>query len=283
MTIMNHCETAADVVSMPIAVAPPVSSSMHYVETVLWVKHWTDAYFSFAVTRPPSFRFRSGEFVMIGLPIGGKSVLRAYSIASPAWSDELEFFSIKVPDGLLTSRLQNIQPGDHILLGKKPTGTLVLDTLRSGKRLFLLGTGTGIAPWLAVVRDPNVYESFEQVIVVHGVRHIKDLAYRSLFEHELQDSELLGEYVRDQLIYYPVISREPFPHQGRLTDRIRSGALFRDLALPRNQFNPGEDRVMLCGSMNMIKDVAAILEVQGFKEGSNAEAGDFVLERAFVG
>jgi ferredoxin--NADP+ reductase len=261
------------------------ASAAHHVLTVLWVKHWTDQYFSFAVTRPPSFRFRSGEFVMIGLPgeDGAKPILRAYSIASPAFAEELEFFSIKVQDGPLTSRLQKIKPGDQILMGKKSTGTLVLDALTPGKRLFLIGTGTGLAPWLSVARDPDAYDRFEKVIVTHTVREAADLAYRELFERDLIEHELFGEYAREQLLYYPTVTREPFKFEGRITDRIASGALFRDLGLESDRFRPDEDRVMICGAMAMIKDVAAVLESHGLKEGSNTEPGDFVLERAFVG
>jgi len=263
----------------------PLQSATHHVETVLWVRHWTPQYFSFAITRPASFRFRSGEFVMIGLPgeDGGRPILRAYSIASPAFAEELEFFSIKVADGPLTSRLQKIQPGDPILMAKKPTGTLVLDALRPGKRLFLIGTGTGLAPWLSVARDPDAYAQFEKVIVTHTVRETVDLAYRDLFERELFEDELFGEFVRDKLLYYPTVTREPFRYEGRITDRIRSGALFADLGLDAARFDPDADRIMICGAMAMIKEVAAILEEQGLKEGSNAEPGDFVLERAFVG
>jgi ferredoxin--NADP+ reductase len=270
-----------------VSLAPaPVQSTTHHVETVTWVRHWTDTYFSFGITRPASFRFRSGEFVMIGLPglePGSKPVLRAYSIASPHWAEELEFFSIKVADGPLTSRLQKIRPGDQILLAKKSTGTLVLDALTPGKRLWLIGTGTGLAPWLAVARDPEAYERFGQVIVTHTVREVKDLAYRDFFERELKEDELLGEYARDQLAYYPTVTREPFRHQGRITDLIRSGQIFRDLGLDQDRFDAGSDRIMLCGSMAMIKETAALVEEHGLKEGSNAEPGDFVLERAFVG
>ena len=268
-----------------LASQPAVRSDTHRVVTVLWVKHWTEAYFSFAVTRPSSFRFRSGEFVMIGLPgeNDARPILRAYSIASPTWADELEFFSIKAPGGRLTSRLQLIQPGDNVLLAKKPTGTLVLDALKPGKRLFLLATGTGLAPWLSVARDPDSYGCYDTVVVAHCVREVKDLAYRGLFESALKDDEIFGEYVREKLFYYPTVTREPFIHQGRLTDQIENGALFKALGLETMAFNPWEDRVMLCGSMAMIKDVAAILEAQGLREGSNADPGDFVLERAFVG
>ena len=271
---------------LSLAPKPPIVSATHNVETVLWVKHWTDQYFSFGITRPASFRFRSGEFVMIGLPSeveGGKPILRAYSIASPAWAEELEFFSIKVDDGPLTSRLQKIEVGDQILLAKKSTGTLVLDALTPGKRLFLIGTGTGLAPWLSVARDPDAYERYEQVIIAHTVRNVCDLAYRDFFETELKQDELLGEMISEQFVYYPTVTREPFPQHGRITDLIASGQFFRDLGIDRDHFDPAEDRIMLCGSMAMIKDVAALLESQGLKEGSNAEPGDFVLERAFVG
>ncbi len=264
---------------------PAVTSATHHVETVLWVRHWTDQYFSFAITRPASFRFRSGEFVMIGLPgeDGGKPVLRAYSIASPSYADTLEFFSIKVADGPLTSRLQKIEPGDQILMAKKPVGTLVLDALQPGRRLFLLGTGTGLAPWLSVARDPDVYDAFEQVVVAHCVREVRDLAYRDLFQEELPADEVFGELAVNQLTYLPTVTRQPFEREGRITDLITSGRLFQDAGLNQSVFDPESDRVMLCGSMHMIKDVAAILEAQGMAEGSNSEPGDFVLERAFVG
>ena len=266
----------------------PVKASPFNELEVLWVRHWTDSLFSFGVKRPEDFRFRSGEFVMIGLPpreeLGEKKpILRAYSVASPHFAEELEFFSIKVPDGPLTSRLQLIQPGDDILLGKKPTGTLVLDAVRPGKRLFLFGTGTGLAPWLAVARDPDAYSRFERVIVAHGVREVKELAYRDLFTHDIFDDPLVGDEARAQLTYYPTVTREPFERQGRFTDLIESGKLFKDLGLDQTKFDPENDRAMLCGSMAMIKDTAALLEAHGLKEGSNADPGDFVIERAFVG
>ena len=270
----------------PAPIGAPVKEAPYFTEKVLWVKHWTDRLFSFAITRPASFRFRSGEFVMIGLPPREdekKPILRAYSIGSPSFAEELEFFSIKVPDGPLTSRLQLIQEGDEILLGKKPTGTLVLDAVRPGKRLFLFGTGTGLAPWLSVARDPDAYSRFERVIVAHGVREVKELAYRDLFTRDIFDDPLVGDEARAQLVYYPTVTREPFERQGRFTDLIESGKLFADLGLEQVKFDPEHDRAMLCGSMAMIKDTAALLEAHGMTEGSNAEPGDFVIERAFVG
>jgi ferredoxin--NADP+ reductase len=260
----------------------PVNSPFHH-ETVTWVKHWTDRLFSFGITRPASMRFRSGEFVMIGLPGEGKPVMRAYSIASPHFAEELEFLSIKVPDGPLTSRLQKIQVGDTILLGKKPVGTLVHDALKPGKRLYLFGTGTGLAPWLSVARDYETYDKFEQVIVGHGVREVSELCYRELFTKDIFEDELIGELAQGRLTYYPTVTREPFERQGRLTTLISSGQIFRDLGLDQTKFDPETDRVMLCGSMEMIKDMAALCEEHGMVEGSNAEPGDFVLERAFVG
>jgi ferredoxin--NADP+ reductase len=260
-----------------------VIPAAYTLETVNTVHHWTDRLFSFTTTRAPSLRFRSGEFVMIGLPGAAKPLVRAYSIASPAWDDQLEFLSIKVQDGPLTSKLQLVQPGDGVLVGRKPTGTLVLDALKSGKRLFLISTGTGLAPFLSVARDPETYERFEQVIVVHTVRQQSELAYRKLFEGDICEDPLIGEQARTQLHYYSTVTREPHVRMGRITDRITSGDLFRDLNIPGEQFDPAHDRAMMCGSMAMIKDVAAMLESHGLTEGSNANPGDFVLERAFVG
>ncbi|MFB7880594.1 ferredoxin--NADP reductase [Brevundimonas diminuta] len=264
--------------------SPPVKASPFHELEVLWVRHWNAQLFSFGVKRPEDFRFRSGEFVMIGLPgeDGGKPVLRAYSIASPFWAEELEFFSIKVEDGPLTSRLQKIVEGDSVLMGKKPTGTLVLDALTGGERLWLIGTGTGLAPWLSVARDPETYSRFKQVIVCHTVRNVADLAYRDFFSHEIHDDPLIGDEAKAQLTYYPTVTRERFETPGRITDRIKSGDVFADLQLPIG-FSPNSDRVMLCGSMAMIKETGELLESYGLKEGSNAEPGDYVLERAFVG
>lgn len=265
--------------SLPLAKASP----FHELE-VLWVRHWTDQLFSFAIARPEDFRFRSGEFVMLGLPGegGGKPILRAYSIASPHWDEQLEFLSIKVPDGPLTSRLQKIQPGDTVLMGRKPTGTLVLDALTGGERLWLIGTGTGLAPWISVARDPDTYSRFKHVVVCHTVRNVADLTYRDFFTAGIHDDPLIGDEAKAQLTYYPTVTREAFETPGRITDRIKSGALFADLGLPEG-FSPERDRVMLCGSMAMIKETAELLETFGLKEGSNAEPGDYVLERAFVG
>jgi ferredoxin--NADP+ reductase len=264
--------------------APPVKASPFLEQRVLWVKHWTDSLFSFAIERPEDFRFRSGEFVMIGLPgvDGGKPVMRAYSIASPSWAEEIEFFSIKVDDGPLTSRLQKIVAGDSVLMGKKPTGTLVLDALTGGERLWLIGTGTGLAPWLSVARDPETYSRFGQVVVCHTVRNVADLAYRDFFSHGIHEDPLIGDDAKAQLTYYPTVTRERFETPGRITDRIKSGDVFADLGLPIG-FSPNTDRIMLCGSMHMIKETAELLETYGLKEGSNAEPGDYVLERAFVG
>jgi len=229
----------------PAAPTAPVKDAPYFVEKVLWVKHWTDRLFSFAITRPASFRFRSGEFVMIGLPpreeLGEKKpILRAYSIGSPSFAEELEFFSIKVPDGPLTSRLQQIQEGDEILLGKKPTGTLVLDAVRPGKRLFLFGTARAWRPGCRR-RDPDAYSRFERVIVAHGVREVKELAYRDLFTHEIFDDPLVGDEARAQLTYYPTVTREPFERQGRFTDLIASGKLFSDLGIEGGKFDPEHD------------------------------------------
>jgi ferredoxin--NADP+ reductase len=257
------------------------ASGAFFVETVTWVQHWTDTLFSFRTTRDAALRFSSGQFVMVGLmKDDGKPLLRAYSIASPSWHEELEFYSIKVPDGPLTSRLQNIKVGDQVLIGRKPTGTLVLDGLKPGKRLYMLGTGTGLAPWLSLARDPEVYDRFDDVIVTHTVRSVADLNYADLLDHELAQDEILGELIGPKLKYYPTVTREPFKTQGRITDLIASGQMFRDLGLP--PFNPSEDRVMLCGGPSVLVDLKQQLLDLGYIEGSLASPGDFVLERAFV-
>ena len=249
-------------------------------EKILSVHHWTDRLFSFTTTRDTALRFSNGHFTMIGLPINGKPLLRAYSIVSANYEEHLEFLSIKVPDGPLTSRLQHIQVGDTLIVGRKPTGTLLIDYLLPGKNLYLLGTGTGLAPYLSIVRDPETYERFDKVIVVHGVRQVNELAYMDYLRHDLPLHELLGEMVSAQLLYYPTVTREPFEHQGRITDLIASGKIFSDLGLP--SLDPARDRVMLCGSPQMLKDTKALLEARGFKEGNTTTPGDFVVERAFV-
>jgi ferredoxin--NADP+ reductase len=249
---------------------------------VLWVRHWNDRLFSFAVERPSSFRFRSGEFVMIGLPGDTKPIMRAYSIASPHYAEELEFLSIKVEDGPLTSKLQLIQPGDEVYLGKKPTGTLVTDALTGGKRLFFFSTGTGLAPFLSLARDPDVYSMFDQVILVHSVRQVSDLAYHDELASRLADDPLVSDEAQAQFHYIPTVTREAFRNTGRINDLIESAALFGDPVQGPKKLDAETDRVMMCGSMAMIRDFAAMLESMGFVEGSNASPGQYVIERAFV-
>ena len=249
-------------------------------EIVRSVHHWTEELFSFRTSRDKGFRFASGQFTMIGLRVDGKPLLRAYSIASAHYDDELEFFSIKVPDGKLTSRLKDLAPGDEILVGAKATGTLLLDSLTPGRNLYLLGTGTGLAPFLSLVRDPDVYERFEKVILVHGCRQVRDLAYRSKLADELPADEILGDMVRDKLVYYPTITREPFKNRGRITDLIASGTLASDVGLP--PIGKEDDRFMLCGSMQMLANIRGLLEGAGLNEGSTTVPGEFVVEKAFV-
>ena len=249
-------------------------------ETVLSVHHWTDRLFSFTTTRNRGFRFRNGQFSMIGLPVDGKPLLRAYSIASPNYDDKLEFFSIKVPDGPLTSRLLTIVPGDKIIVGQKATGTLLLDNLLPGKHLYLLGTGTGLAPFLSLIRDPETYEKFEKVVLVHGTREIAELAYSDMIEKELPQDEFLGEFVRDKLVYYPTVTREPFKNRGRITDLLASNQLTDDVGLP--PLDPHADRIMICGSHGLNLDMVAILKARGFDEGSSGQPASYVVEKAFV-
>jgi ferredoxin--NADP+ reductase len=249
-------------------------------ETVLDVHHWTDSMFSFTATRSPSFRFANGQFVMIGLEVADKPLLRAYSLASTNYEDKLEFLSIKAPDGPLTSRLQHIKPGDRILVGRKPTGTLVLDNLEPGRNLYLLSTGTGLAPFLSIIRDPETYERYEKVVLVHGCRHVAELAYADRIRNDWPKDEFVGEQIAQKLIYYPTVTREPFENRGRITDLILSGRLFDDTKQPL--LDAAKDRVMLCGSPQMIADLKAMLEARGLNEGSNSTPGQFVVERAFV-
>ena len=254
--------------------------SAFHEERVLSVHHWTNRLFSFTTTRDPTLRFSNGHFTMIGLMVNGKPLLRAYSIVSANYEEHLEFLSIKVPDGPLTSRLQHIQVGDSVIVGKKPTGTLLIDYLLPAKRLYLFSTGTGLAPFLSVIRDPETYERFEQVILVHGVRQVAELAYHDYLTKELPEHEILGEMVSAQLKYYPTVTREPFRNQGRIPDLIESGKLAADLGLP--QLNPLEDRAMLCGSPEMLASIKSLLEKMKFEEGNTTRPGDFVVERAFV-
>nr|WP_284542584.1 ferredoxin--NADP reductase [Pleomorphomonas sp. T1.2MG-36] len=252
-----------------------------FAETVTEVRHYTDRLFRFRTTRPASFRFRSGEFVMIGLPNAERPVFRAYSVASPAWDDELEFFSIKVPGGPLTEYLQKVKVGDTILMRKKPTGTLVIDALLPGKRLYLLSTGTGVAPFASLIRDPEVYEKFDEVILVQTCREVAELDYARELYDEVANHEFLGELAAGKLRLYDSATREPHPRQGRVTDLIDSGKLFSDLGVP--PFDPATDRAMICGSMAMIKDTKDRLEHFGLVEGANNAPNTFVVERAFVG
>lgn len=244
------------------------------------VRHWTDELFSFRLSRPQGFRFRSGEFVMLGLVLDGKPLLRAYSIASAAWDDGLDFYSIKVPDGPLTSKLQNIKKDDSVILGKKPTGTIVLDALLPGRRLFLLSTGTGVAPFASLIRDPETFEKYESVVLTHTCRNIRDLAYSKNLIDQIGADPLVGEEAANKLSYYPTVTREDFANRGRITDLMRSGRLFTDLNV--EPFNPQHDRIMICGSTAMIAETRQIAEAEGFEEGSNAAPGQYVVEKAFA-
>ncbi len=250
-------------------------------ETVLDVQHWNESLFTFSTTRNPAFRFRNGYFTMIGLQQENRRpLMRAYSITSANYEDRLEFFSIKVPDGPLTSKLQSIKPGDQILVSAKATGTLVPDHLLPGKRLYLLSTGTGLAPFLSIIKDPEVYEQYDHVILAHGVRRVEDLAYRDFIVNELPQNEFFGDVVREKLLYYPTVTREPFVNSGRLTDLLVSGKMAADLGLPA--ISPEHDRFMLCGSPSMLKDTCKILDEAGFREVRHGESAHYVIERAFV-
>ena len=249
-------------------------------EEVTEVRHWTDRLFSFKTTRSPSFRFKNGQFTMIGLEVNGKPLMRAYSLASPNYADELEFFSIKVADGPLTSKLQHLKVGDKVIVGQKPVGTLLLDNLLAGKNLYLLGTGTGLAPFLSLIRDPEAYERFERVVLMHGVREVAELAYSEMIQKLLPQDEFLGDDVRAKLIYYPTVTREPFKNRGRITELLGTENFAKEIGLP--VLNPEHDRVMLCGSPEMIRDLAILLKDRGFKEGSSATPAHFVIEKAFV-
>ena len=275
---------SGEIVLTDTPVAKPVRKgpeAFFFVETVTWVHHWTESLFSFRTTRDAACNFASGQFVMVGLWLPeGRPLVRAYSIASSTDDKELEFYSIKVPDGPLTSKLQHIKVGDQVLVGKKPTGTLVLGGLKPGRRLYLVGTGTGLAPWLSLVRDPQVYGRFDDVNVTHGVREVGDLSYRDLFETELKADADVGALATAKLRYYPHVTRAAFTYEGRITDLIASGKIFADLGVP--PLDPAVDRLMLCGSPQLLADLKAMLTERGYEEGAVAAPGDYVLERAFV-
>jgi ferredoxin--NADP+ reductase len=249
-------------------------------EKVLSVRHWNDTLFSFTTTRSRGLRFKNGHFLMVGLEVEGRPLLRAYSVASPNYEEHLEFYSIKVQNGPLTSRLQHLQVGDDVLVNNKPVGTLVITNVLPGKRLYLLSTGTGLAPFLSIIRDPETYERFEDIVIMHGVRHVNDLAYSDYIKNELPKHEFIGEQVARQLHYYPTVTREPFEHQGRITELIENGRLAKDLGLP--ELAPEHDRALVCGGPRMLEDIVALLEARGFKEGSSHEPAQYTIERAFV-
>jgi ferredoxin--NADP+ reductase len=259
-------------------------------QTVTSVQHWTDRLFSFRVTRPPSLRFRSGEFVMIGLMQTDektgreKPLLRAYSIASPSWDDELEFYSIKVQDGPLTSRLQHIEPGEQIILRPKPVGTLVHDALLPGRRIWFFATGTGFAPFASLLRDPQTYTDYDEVIITHTCREVGELAYGraiidSLREDEMLE-ELIGEKFYEKLRYYPTTTREESPKMGRITDLMRKGEVFEDLGV--QPLAPERDRAMVCGNLAFNLELKEMLEEYGLREGANSDPKEYVVEKAFL-
>jgi ferredoxin/flavodoxin---NADP+ reductase len=255
--------------------------SLHAIERVTHVHHWNDSLFSFRTTRDPGLRFESGHFVMIGLEVDGRPLMRAYSIASPHWEEHLEFFSIKVQDGQLTSRLQHLQVGDPVLVSRKPTGTLVLHDLHPGRHLYLLGTGTGLAPFMSIIQDPETYERYEKVIVAHGVRHISDLAYSTFIERDLPAHPFLGAQIRHKLLYHPTVTRDAFRNTGRLTAQIADGRLADVSGLP--PLHPARDRFMICGSPSMLAEIRALLDQRGFQVSPRTgHPGDYVFERAFV-
>lgn len=250
-------------------------------EKVLDVHHWTDTLFSFTTTRSDTFRFRNGHFTMMGLEQeNGKPLLRAYSITSANYEDKLEFLSIKVPDGPLTSKLQHVKPGDEVLINSKSTGTLVTDALLPGRNLYLISTGTGLAPFMSIIKDHEIYDQYDRVILTHGVRYVSELAYQDVITQELPNNEYFGDEVREKLLYYPTVTREPYVNIGRLTDALESGKLTRDLGLP--EIDPEHDRFMICGSPSMLKDTCGILDARGFKESRGGRPGHYVIERAFV-
>ena len=249
-------------------------------QSVTAVHHWNESLFSFKTTRDRSLRFENGHFVMLGMQVEGKPLMRAYSIASPNYEEELEFLSIKVPDGPLTSRLQNIKVGDEVFVSSKPTGTLVADHLLPGRNLYLISTGTGLAPFISIIQDPEVYEKYDRIILTHGVRYVSELAYQGFISDVLPGNEFFGDEVKEKLIYYPTVTREEFRNQGRLTDLMTSGKLFSDIGL--DKADPTTDRFMICGSPSMLKDTCAILDGWGFEESRHGIQAHYVIERAFV-
>ena len=259
------------VVALPKHVTAQIVTSVH---------HWTDRLFTFTVTRDPAFRFENGQFVMMGLMLNGKPLLRAYSVASANYDENLEFLSIKVPDGPLTSHLQSIEVGDTVLVGRKATGTLLLHNMLPGRNLYFLSTGTGLAPFMSLIKDPDVYDRYEKVILVHGCRLVDELAYHDFITEDLPKNEFLGELVAEKLIYYPTVTREEFHHRGRVTELIETGKLFEDIGLP--EFDPAQDRVMICGSEAMLAELVEMLKARGFSEGNNAKPGAYVIEKAFA-
>src|SRR5690242_12129442 len=254
--------------------------SAFYREKVLSVRHWTDTLFSFRATRNSGFRFQNGQFAMIGLEIDGRPLLRAYSMASANHEESLEFFSIKVADGPLTSRLQKIREGDTVLIGRKATGTLIVDNLLPGSRLLLLSTGTGLAPFASLIKDPEVYERFETIVLVHGCRQVSELAYGERLVRNLESDEFFGPILKDKLIYYPTVTREPFRNRGRITDLITSEQIFNDIG--QGPLNIETDRIMMCGSPAMLEELKTMFESRDFVEGSGNKPGHFVIEKAFV-
>ena len=255
--------------------------SAYTQETVLSVRHWTDSLFSFTTTRSPSFRFSNGQFTMMGLETdGGRPLVRAYSMASPNYEDTLEFFSIKVANGPLTSRLQHLKEGDAIIVGRKATGTLITGNLIPGKRLLLLSTGTGLAPFASLIKDPDVYDRFDSIVLVHGCRQVSELAYGEQLVANLRNDELFGPMLSEKLVYYPTVTREPFRNRGRITDLINSGQIFNDIG--QSPLDIAADRIMMCGSPAMLEELRGMFEGKGFAEGSGNQSGHFVIEKAFV-
>ncbi|WP_342804914.1 ferredoxin--NADP reductase [Alteromonas sp. M12] len=261
-------------------------------EQVTHVHHWNDSLFTFKTTRQKSLTFENGQFIMIGLEVEGKPLMRAYSIASANYEDELEFFSIKVPDGALTSKLQMIQTGDEVMLSTRPTGTLVSGYLMPGKHLYLLCTGTGLAPFMSIIRDPDIYEQFDKIILVHGVREVSELAYQTEIEYDLPNNPYFGDLVKQKLLYYPTVTREKYqynslktedglkPHQGRITHLLATNELTQNLNMPN--VNPDNDRFMMCGNDAMLQDLMQMLNQQGFTKATSRKQGHYVIEQAFI-